>query len=324
MVSADAAGSPRTEGGRSTSPEMLWTVAAVARRLGVAPATLRTWARRYGLGPSEHVSGTHRRYNAGDLQRLQGMRRLTMAGMAAADAAKAILGLGSAETVDSTTDRPGRPGGPGGRVIALPGGHPGQRGLAAAAMALDAAAVTELVSATLQELGAVGCWEELLRPVLVAIGKRWESTEEGVEVEHLMSYAMETALRQYSAATPEPSHGRPLLLAGAPGEWHYLPLAALGAALSDVGIGVRHLGPSTPADALAAAVRRTGPCAVVLWAHQRMTADPRVIGGIPVTRPAPEMVAAGPGWTEVELPERVRWVASLAAAVRLTSAVARP
>ena len=27
-------------------------VAAVARRLGVAPATLRTWDRRYGLGPS--------------------------------------------------------------------------------------------------------------------------------------------------------------------------------------------------------------------------------------------------------------------------------
>ena len=38
------------------------TVAAVARRLGVAPATLRTWDRRYGLGPSEHTSGAHRRY----------------------------------------------------------------------------------------------------------------------------------------------------------------------------------------------------------------------------------------------------------------------
>ena len=33
------------------------TVAAVARRLGVAPATLRTWDRRYGLGPTEHSTG---------------------------------------------------------------------------------------------------------------------------------------------------------------------------------------------------------------------------------------------------------------------------
>jgi len=45
------------------------TVSAVAHRLGVAPATLRTWARRYGLGPSEHSAGEHRRYSAADLAR---------------------------------------------------------------------------------------------------------------------------------------------------------------------------------------------------------------------------------------------------------------
>ncbi len=32
-----------------------YTVAAVARRLGIAPATLRTWSRWYGLGPADHV-----------------------------------------------------------------------------------------------------------------------------------------------------------------------------------------------------------------------------------------------------------------------------
>ena len=42
-------------------------VAAVARRLGVATGTLRTWDRRYGLGPSEHQAGTRRRYTAADL-----------------------------------------------------------------------------------------------------------------------------------------------------------------------------------------------------------------------------------------------------------------
>ncbi|MBN9326765.1 MAG: MerR family transcriptional regulator, partial [Cellulomonas sp.] len=56
------------------------TVAAVARRLGVAPATLRTWDRRYGLGPSEHPAGSHRRYGAEDLARLLVMRRLTIDG----------------------------------------------------------------------------------------------------------------------------------------------------------------------------------------------------------------------------------------------------
>ena len=37
------------------------SVAAVARRIGIAPATLRTWDRRYGLGPTLHKAGSHRR-----------------------------------------------------------------------------------------------------------------------------------------------------------------------------------------------------------------------------------------------------------------------
>ncbi len=67
------------------------SVAAVARQLGVAPATLRTWDRRYGLGPSGHAAGSHRKYSAHDLARLFVMRRLALEGVAPQDAAKAAL-----------------------------------------------------------------------------------------------------------------------------------------------------------------------------------------------------------------------------------------
>ena len=70
----------RPQEGAHVPPQPTLTVAAVARRLGVAPATLRTWARRYGLGPSEHTAGEHRRYSAADLTRLVVMRRLTLEG----------------------------------------------------------------------------------------------------------------------------------------------------------------------------------------------------------------------------------------------------
>lgn len=69
-------------------PEGLLTVAAVAARLGVAAATLRTWDRRYGLGPSDRVAGRHRRYSPDDLARLETMRALTERGVALADAAR--------------------------------------------------------------------------------------------------------------------------------------------------------------------------------------------------------------------------------------------
>ena len=69
----------------SSAPQESLTVAAVARRLGVAPATLRTWDRRYGLGPSEHSSGEHRRYSAIDISRLTLMRKLVIAGVSPAE-----------------------------------------------------------------------------------------------------------------------------------------------------------------------------------------------------------------------------------------------
>ena len=73
-------------------PQPRYAVSALAHRLGVAPATLRTWARRYGLGPSLHVAGSHRRYSAADVARLEVMQRLSRDGVPPADAARVALG----------------------------------------------------------------------------------------------------------------------------------------------------------------------------------------------------------------------------------------
>ena len=94
------------------------TVAAVARRLGVAPATLRTWDRRYGVGPSEHAAGSHRRYTPADVHRLELMRQLTLDGVTPAEAARVARAVVDRcfRAVPVPANR-----GSGGRVIALPG-----------------------------------------------------------------------------------------------------------------------------------------------------------------------------------------------------------
>ncbi|MER5418716.1 MerR family transcriptional regulator [Streptosporangium roseum] len=66
-------------------------IGAVARRLGVPAPTLRTWNLRYGIGPSRRSPGGHRRYDAGDLRRLEEMNRLIRSGVPAADAAREVL-----------------------------------------------------------------------------------------------------------------------------------------------------------------------------------------------------------------------------------------
>jgi DNA-binding transcriptional MerR regulator len=93
---------PHGGGSRASSPGL--AVAAVARRLGVAPATLRTWDRRYGLGPSARTAGSHRRYTPEDVARLLVMRRLTLEGVAPVDAAKAALDAGVEELEEATEE----------------------------------------------------------------------------------------------------------------------------------------------------------------------------------------------------------------------------
>src|ERR1039458_1572742 len=103
-----------------------FSVGAVARRLGVAPSTLRTWNRRYGIGARELSPGRHRRYTAEDITRLEHMQRLILLGAAPADAARAALAVplalvpAQAGVADAEAGPVGRADeGPGGRPVAV-------------------------------------------------------------------------------------------------------------------------------------------------------------------------------------------------------------
>jgi DNA-binding transcriptional MerR regulator len=298
----------------SDDVELVLTVAAVARRLGVAPATLRTWARRYGLGPSGHESGTHRRYTERDLGRLQAMRRLTLAGMPAADAARSVLSTDSrAATISRTPAQ--RSAATEDVIGSPPPGTPVQRDLVRAANGMSAAAVSDLIRRSIAANGALVTWRDLVEPVLDSAGRRWPNQADCAAVERLLGHAADTAFRDYAARLAEPVGRRPLLFGCPPGEHHQLPLSVLAGVLADHHVAVRSLGPSVPADALAAAIRRTGAAALVLWAESLTTADPAVLAGLPVTRPRTEIITAGPGWQSVSLPRRARHVRGLDSAV---------
>jgi DNA-binding transcriptional MerR regulator len=298
----------------------------------MAPATLRTWDRRYGLGPSEHVAGAHRRYTRDDLARLAAMRRLTLEGVPPAEAARLVLGSDDGPVADPPVeplpDREGRlvatghpSGGPGGRVLPLPGADAAVRGLGRAAMALDARAVTAAVREQVERHGVLHTWEAVLRPVLVAVGSRWAATGEGVEVEHLLSECAGDVLREVAGRAEEPAGVRPVLLTCAPDEQHSLPLHALAAGLAEQGVATRTLGAALPADALLAAVRRTGPSVLFIWSQLPGTADPSVLDALPVQRPATALLVGGPGWARNGLPRRATLAEGLPQAVALVDRV---
>lgn len=297
----------------SHTGEPLLSVAAVARRLGVAPATLRTWDRRYGLGPSDHTIGRHRKYGPRDVARLELMQRALLRGASSAEAARFALDSRSSMTHGEVPAAPS-----GGRGLKLPGASRLARGLGRAALAMDSIAVQQQLADSLASDGVIATWNEVVRPVLTAVSARWELSGAGVEVEHLLN---ECVLASFVRVTPLVTRGRnhrPVLLACMPEERHNLPLYPLAAELARRGVVVRQLGAALPVAALAAAVRRTAPSAIVLWAQLPRYADPGVLAALPRTRQQVRLFVGGPGWRRgvVTAPaERVEDLAEAVAAV---------
>ncbi len=293
---------------------MRWSVAAVARVLGVAPATLRTWDRRYGVGPSGHREGQHRRYTEADLGRLETMRRLLLQGVSTADAARAATTVQRDE--GPSTEVPEPTTGPSlrSRERSRPAGV-GARQLREAALRMDADRVVTLLTRAVDEHGVPAVWETLLRPALTGIGDRWAGDAGCIAAEHLLSQCATQVLHQGMSGPVR--RARPVLLVCAPDEAHVLPLQALAAALAERSVPSRLLGAATPAGATTAAARRLQPSAVVVWAQSPQTADPEVFAALPPTRGGRLLVAAGPGWAQTRLPAPVSRVDSLPAALGL-------
>lgn len=272
------------------------TPGATARLLGVSPTTLRSWDRRYGIGPRERSPGGHRRYSSADLARLRELCRLVGEGMPPADAARRAL----------TQETPARfPGShsttrPGGRTLPSGQTSPGVQGVARAAMRMDADLVERILQGTVEEHGTVAAWENLAMPLLYGMGRKWEDTRRHVEVEHLLSWSVSSVLRRVPWPERRSEEHRPILLTCAPHEMHSLPLEALAAALREAGRAHVVLGACTPSDATAHTMERLGPRAVVLWCHSggahgvdalvtaaRTTSD---------TSEHTSLYTAGPGW----------------------------
>ena len=288
----------------------------VARRLGVAPATLRTWHRRYRIGPTGRTTGGHRRYLPQDLDRLERMRRLVLAGMPTGEAARVSEDPGSAPPTagnPSVTDRSGAmaPTAVRDREVA--------RRMTRAAMTLDQPVVAELLAEALRRHGVAPTWTHLVVPVLTGLGERHALGAGRIDVEHLFTECVRTALCQVITNRRAWDGYPPVLLACPDQEQHSLPLYALAATLAELGCPSRILGASVPAPALASAAKVMTPRAVFLWAQTPTTARPADLDTLPQRRPPTLVVVGGPGWRGQTLPPSVTPVDSLIAAAEATT-----
>lgn len=201
----------------------------------------------------------------------------------------------------------------GGRVVAMPDGTPQNRGLARAAMSLDTYETHRIIRDAVRREGVVSTWNGLILPVLRALGERTRVTGDGIDVEHAFSEVILAVMRAV-AFDQQPRGPVTVLLACAEADHHSLPLYALAAALAERDLPTRMLGSGVPAHALSAAVRRTGPSVVVLFARVN-GADASETETLRRQRPAPAVILAGPGWLPETVPAFAHTASSLIEAV---------
>ncbi|MCL2467175.1 MAG: MerR family transcriptional regulator [Micrococcales bacterium] len=248
--------------GRTQDREQpLLAVAAVARRLGVAPATLRTWDRRYGLGPSDHAAGAHRRYTAVDVDRLMVMRRLTAGGVAPADAAAAALD-GDPSAVDQFFGAARTP-----------------KAVVEAALDADMQRLEGLLRIDGQDV--IAWWTDLVVPAREQLALHTELDPPGQDADLLVQMAVCAAIRDRMTAVAAHPSGVVLLLSP-PGEARPLLLHAVAAAVG--GVDARMVSGPMSARHLVDLVMMTRARAVVTVADRR-DADMSLVEALISERP---------------------------------------
>jgi DNA-binding transcriptional MerR regulator len=261
----------------------------------VAPATLRTWDRRYGLGPSAHTAGSHRRYTADDVARLLVMRGLTIDGIAPSEAARLaresdVHDGGYEQMPRRYAGDTGTPG-DGGRTqdvtptLVIDAALRGDESTSRALLTPPASTAVE------------SWWLELVEPVRAGLAARTVLARPGEDADTIVVAAALAALR--SRITPlARAHvvgRRVVLLLAAPGEPRPLALHVLAAALAERGVDARVVAGRVEAHRMLEIAAMTRPAAFVL-VTERTDADLTVVGALAQAQPSvPQFVVVPEG-----------------------------
>jgi DNA-binding transcriptional MerR regulator len=232
-------------------------IGELSKRVGVSPALLRAWERRYGLLHPARSAGGLRLYSPADVERVALMQQHLADGMAAAEAAAlAVRDVDAEEAAGATL-------------------HPGaiRDELAEALDAFDEPRAQAILDRLLALATVETLLSEVIVPYLQELGERWKRGEASVAQEHFASGVLRGRLLGLARGWGL-GLGPAAVLACLPGEQHDLGLIAFGLALRSRGWRIVYLGPDSPIDTVADVSRRIEPNLVVLNAVSRERVRP--------------------------------------------------
>ena len=221
-------------------------IGELGRRVGVTPAVLRAWERRYGVLEPDRARSGQRLYSEADEARIRTMRRHMAEGYSTAIAAR--LAAASAPATDASADL--------GAVATELREALDRFDAAGAHAALDRAFAAYPLDTVLSNIAL---------PFLGDLGARWKRGDATIAQEHFASDLIGERLRGLSRGWDGGAGPRTLVACPA-GERHDLGPLCFALALRERGWRVTWLGPDTPVDAIADTARRLEPELVIVAA----------------------------------------------------------
>lgn len=237
--------------------EPRYRIHAVAEMTGVPAPTLRAWERRYGIPRPGRSESSYRLYSDADVAEVRHLVVLQTRGLAPSEAARLLLDGGSLPVEET-------PAAPTAAVVHPDACAEARARLLTAVMAFDQAGIERETRAALYLGRPAQVYREVVAPVLLEVGLRWERGELDVAGEHLASRVIGATLSDLTALLTRASGGPPVLLACVSEDQHDLPLYGVALEVLEAGFRPIVLGLRTPPEAIATAVGRLEPKVVCL------------------------------------------------------------
>jgi MerR family transcriptional regulator, light-induced transcriptional regulator len=246
----------------------LYNLKAVINEVGLSPATLRAWERRYGLIKPHRSPGGHRQYSRRDIDMLKWLIERQKEGLSISSAVEMWKNQHESNVDGSLPIQTPMPEIGMGETI-LDGFR--EQWLAACLAFNDQAA-----NRTLDQAFAVAAPEmiiaEVLQKGLALLGERWYAGSVSVQQEHFASAIAIRRVNALLAATASPTRPGHILAACPPGEEHDFVLLMTVYLLRRGGWDMVYLGSNVPLLDLDDTIQSTSPILILSSAQTLKTA----------------------------------------------------
>ncbi|HPU13681.1 MAG TPA: MerR family transcriptional regulator [Aeromicrobium sp.] len=269
-----------------------WTVGTLSQLLQIAGPTLRTWERRYGIGPTHRTPGGHRRYTIIDADRVATMSSFIAEGMAPRDAAELVKKMSPAELAAAVA------AGEDGRTDLLREHQIAE--FVSAAAARNPKQIAAITESTIGRNGIAEAWDQVIAVALTEIRAGTATGAMATATEELVRTRVENVIRALGPFATTATAPK-VVVAALSDPIQSLPIAVTAAVLAQAGCEVTDLGGRVDSAAVAAFVDQAKPEAVILcsWRPAKPT-EPRSI----LSSFKSDVVLVGSAWPESANPVR--------------------